>query len=103
MNDVFDGDPPEAETEDHPLKGHNRTGGIAADQLKALIERVERLEEEKKTIAEDIREVYAEGKAVGFDTKAMREMVRLRKLDRAELLERESIRDLYGHALGVFG
>ena len=76
-------------------------GGVAAGQLRALIERVERLEEEKQTIAADIREVYGEAKSTGFDTKVMRQVVRLRKQDMAERQEHEAILDLYMHALGM--
>ncbi len=76
-------------------------GGIAAGQLRALIERIERLEEEKQAIAADIGEVYAEAKAGGFDTKVMRQVVRLRKQETAERQEQEAIRDLYMHALGM--
>lgn len=76
-------------------------GGVAAGQLRALIERIERLEEEKQTIAADIREVYAEAKATGFDIKVMRQVVRLRKQDIAERQEQEAILDLYMHALGM--
>ncbi|HMM55935.1 MAG TPA: DUF2312 domain-containing protein, partial [Candidatus Desulfobacillus sp.] len=68
---------------------------VAAGQLRAFIERIERLEEEKKTIADDIKEVFAEAKGTGFDTKAMRTIVRLRKKDKAEREEEESILDLY--------
>jgi uncharacterized protein (UPF0335 family) len=74
---------------------------VAAGQLRALIERIERLEEEKKTIAEDIKEVYAEAKGNGFDTKAIRTIIRLRKQDLAERQEAETILDLYKAALGM--
>ena len=74
---------------------------VAAGQLRALIERIERLEEEKKTLADDIKEVYAEAKGNGFDTKAIRVIVRLRKQDQAEREEAESILDLYKAALGM--
>jgi uncharacterized protein (UPF0335 family) len=77
------------------------TGTVAAGQLRALIERIERLEEEKQTIATDIREVYAEAKANGFDAKIMRQVVRLRKQDTAERQEQEAILDLYMQALGM--
>jgi uncharacterized protein (UPF0335 family) len=70
-------------------------GGIAAGQLKSLIERIERLEEEKKALAEDIREVYAEAKGNGFDPKIMRQVVRLRKKEKAERQEEEALLDLY--------
>ena len=74
---------------------------VAAGQLRALIERIERLEEEKKTIADDIKDVYAEAKGTGFDTKAIRAVVRLRKQDQAERQEEETILDLYKAALGM--
>ncbi len=74
---------------------------VAQGQLRALIERIERLEEEKKTIAADIREVYAEAKANGFDTKILRKVITLRKKDRAEREEEQAMIDLYLHALGM--
>ena len=74
---------------------------VAAGQLRAFVERIERLEEDKKTIAEDIKEVYAELKGTGFDTKAVRTIVRLRKKDQAERQEEETILDLYMNALGM--
>ncbi|BCG85271.1 MULTISPECIES: DUF2312 domain-containing protein [Mesorhizobium] len=74
---------------------------VAAGQLRALIERIERLEEEKKTIADDIKEVFAEAKGTGFDTKAIRTIIRLRKKDQAERQEEDAILDLYMAALGM--
>ena len=74
---------------------------VAAGQLRAFIERVERLEEEKKTISDDIKEVFAEMKGTGFDTKAVRAIIRLRKQDQAERQEAEAILDLYKAALGM--
>ena len=74
---------------------------FAKDQLKAIIERIERLEEEKKTISDDIRDVYAESKAVGYDTKALRTIVRMRKQDVDERKEQETILETYMHALGM--
>ena len=74
---------------------------VAAGQLRAFIERVERLEEEKQTIADDIKEVFAEAKGTGFDTKAMRVIIRLRKKDANERQEEEAILDLYKAALGM--
>jgi len=71
------------------------------DQLKAFIERVERLEEEKKAIADDIRDVYAEAKGSGFDVKALRTIVRMRKQDANERKEQEAILETYLHALGM--
>jgi uncharacterized protein (UPF0335 family) len=74
---------------------------FAKDQLKAFVERVERLEEEKKAIADDIRDVYAEAKGTGFDVKALRTIVRMRKQDDNERREQEEILDTYMHALGM--
>jgi uncharacterized protein (UPF0335 family) len=74
---------------------------FAKDQLKAFIERIERLEEEKKATADDIRDVYAEAKGNGFDVKALRTIVRLRKLDTDERREQQEVLDTYLHALGM--
>jgi len=76
---------------------------FAKDHLKAFVERVERLEEEKKAIADDIRDVYAEAKGNGFDVKALRTVVRLRKQDINERKEQEAILETYLHALGMLG
>ena len=75
--------------------------GVARDQLRAFIERIERLEEEKKSIADDIKDVYAEAKGTGFDTKVLRKVVTIRKQDQAERMEQEAVLDLYLHALGM--
>lgn len=77
--------------------GHNS----ADDRLRLLVERVERLEEEKKGIADDIRDVYAEAKAVGYDPKIMRQIVRLRKMEPDDRAEMEAILDVYKKALGL--
>lgn len=74
--------------------GHN-------GQLKSIIERIERLEEEKAGIAADIRDIYAEAKANGFDTKALRQIVKERKMDAAERQEREALLDVYRASLGM--
>jgi uncharacterized protein (UPF0335 family) len=74
---------------------------FAKDQLKSLVERIERLEEEKAALTADIREVYSEAKGNGFDTKIIRQVVRIRKLDRADRQEQEAILDLYLSALGM--
>jgi uncharacterized protein (UPF0335 family) len=74
---------------------------FAKDQLKAVIERIERLEEEKKAIADDVKDVYAEAKANGFDVKALRSIVRLRKQDIDERKEHDAILETYMHALGM--
>ena len=78
-------------------------GGIAADQLRAFIERIERLEEEKKVIGDDIKEVYAEAKGTGFDAKILRKLISLRKKQPREREEEEAILDLYMQALGMIG
>jgi uncharacterized protein (UPF0335 family) len=75
--------------------------GFAKEHLKSFIERIERLEEEKAALTADIREVYAEAKGSGFDTKIMRQVIRLRKLDRADRQEQEAMLDLYLGALGM--
>ena len=75
--------------------------GVAAEELKQFVERVERLEEEKKAIADDIKEVYAEMKGRGYDTKVVRKVVAIRKQDHAERQEQEAILDLYLNALGI--
>jgi uncharacterized protein (UPF0335 family) len=74
---------------------------VAQDQLRSFVERIERMEEEKKAIADDIKEVYAEAKGNGFDTKVLRQVIRIRKQDRAERLEQEAILELYLAALGM--
>ena len=74
---------------------------FAKDQLKAIIERIERLEEEKKTISDDIRDVYAEAKGNGFDVKVLRTIVRMRKQDANERAEQETILETYMQALGM--
>jgi len=76
-------------------------GGVAAGQLRSFVERIERLEEEKKGISDDIRDVFAEAKGQGYDTKVLRQVIRLRKKDAAERQEEEALLDLYMHALGM--
>ena len=77
------------------------TDSVAQDQLRAFIERIERMEEEKKAIADDIKEIYAEAKGNGFDTKVLRQIVRIRKQDHAERMEQEALLELYMAALGM--
>jgi uncharacterized protein (UPF0335 family) len=72
----------------------------AQEKLRQLVARIEKLEEEKKSIGDDVKESYAEAKAMGFDTKVLRQVVKLRKQDRQEREEQEQVRDLYLHALG---
>jgi len=74
-------------------------GGIAADRLRSIVERVERLEEERAALGADIRDVYAEAKSAGFDVKVVRQIVRLRKLDKSDREEQEALLDLYKRAL----
>ncbi len=76
-------------------------GGIAGERLRSFIERIERLEEEKRTLAADIKEVYAEAKGTGFDTKTMRQIIRLRRMDKDDLDEQETLLDIYKRALGM--
>ena len=76
-------------------------GNVAADQLRLFIERIERLEEEKKGIADDVKDVYAEAKANGYDTKTMRAIVRLRKMEKHARDEMDALLDTYRTALGI--
>lgn len=87
------GDSSEAETKD--------VGGITGERLKAFVERIERLEEEKKALAEDIKEIYGEAKATGFDSKTIRKIVGLRKLDSEKRREEEELLELYKSAIGM--
>jgi uncharacterized protein (UPF0335 family) len=80
-----------------------KTGGVAGEHLKSFIERIEHLEEEKKALADDIRDVYAEAKGNGFDVKVMRQIVKIRKMDKADLDEQEALLETYMRALGMRG
>lgn len=77
------------------------TESVAQDQLRAFIERIERMEEEKKAISDDIKEIYAEAKGNGFDIKVLRQIIRIRKQDHAERMEQEALLELYMAALGM--
>jgi uncharacterized protein (UPF0335 family) len=79
----------------------NDVGGIAGDRLKAFIERIERLEEEKKALSEDVKEVFAEAKGTGFDVKIMRQILKIRAMDKDDLDEQEALLDTYMRALGM--
>lgn len=87
--------------------GHNsgedaaQWGNISAERLRSLIERIERLEEERKAIASDIKDIYAEAKSAGFDVKVMRQIIRIRKQEPAEVEEQETLLDVYRRALGM--
>lgn len=88
-------------TETNPGVGHNsQVGGIAAEALRQFIERIERLEEEKKALSADIKDVYAQSKSQGFDTKIIRKVVSLRRKDRQERDEEQQILDLYLATIG---
>lgn len=90
--------------ENSPI-GHNskvsHVNGVAVDQLKSIIDRIENLEEEKAGISADIRDVYSESKGSGFDTKAIRAIIKLRKLDASEREEQEAVLDVYMRAMGM--
>jgi len=76
-------------------------GGVAGDHLKSYLERIERLEEEKKALSDDIKEIFAEAKGTGFNTKAMKHILRARRMTKAEYQEEEYMVDLYKHVLGM--
>ena len=78
-------------------------GGIAGETLRSYIERIERLEAEKTALTADIREIFSEAKGNGFDAKIMRQLVRLRKMDREDRLEQEELLAIYQHAIGMDG
>lgn len=78
-----------------------KTGGIAADRLRSLVERIERLEEERKALGGDIRDIYAEAKSAGFDVKVLRQLIRIRKQEPADIEEQETLLDVYRRALGM--
>ncbi len=77
------------------------TGGVAAGQLRAFIERIERLEEERKALGSDIKDIYAEAKSAGFDVKVLRAIIRIRKQEPADVEEQETLLDVYRRALGM--
>jgi uncharacterized protein (UPF0335 family) len=78
-----------------------KTGGIAADRLRSIVERIERLEEEKKALSADIKDIFGEAKASGFDVKALRALISLRRKEPAEVEEQDSLLMLYRRALGM--
>ena len=87
-------------TETSAVAGVQSLTSTAQEKLRQLVARIEKLEEEKKSIADDVKETYGEAKALGYDTKVLRQVVRWRKQDRQEREEQEQVRDLYLHALG---
>ena len=78
-----------------------KTGGIAADRLRSLVERIERLEEEKRALASDVRDIYAEAKSAGFDCEVLRALIKLRRKESADVEEQETLLDVYRAALGM--
>jgi uncharacterized protein (UPF0335 family) len=78
-----------------------KVGGIAADRLRSLIDRIERLEDERKALGNDIKDIYAEAKSAGFDVKVIRQLIRIRRQEPAEVEEQETLLDVYRRALGM--
>lgn len=78
-----------------------KSGGVSEDRLRSLVERIERMEEERKAISSDIKDIYAEAKSAGFDVKVLRQLIRIRKLEAAEVEEQETMLDMYRRALGM--
>ena len=89
------------DTADKSQSDHATTGNIAADRLKSIVERIERLEEERKALGSDIKDIYAEAKSAGFDVKVLRQLIRLRKQEPADVEEQETLLDVYKRALGM--
>jgi len=79
----------------------HRTDGIAADRLRSLVDRIERLEEERKALGQDVKDIYAEAKSAGFDCKVLRQLIALRRRDAAVVEEAETLLDVYRRALGM--
>jgi uncharacterized protein (UPF0335 family) len=82
-------------------RGDAEVGGIAADRLRSIVERIERLEEERKGLADNIKDIFAEAKSAGFDVKVVRQIISIRKKEPAEVEEQETLLDLYRRALGM--
>lgn len=78
-----------------------RAGGAAVERLRSLVERIERLEEERKALSSDIRDIYLEAKSAGYDTKVLRDLIKIRKKDPALVEEQEALLDTYKHGLGM--
>ncbi|KAA8387072.1 DUF2312 domain-containing protein [Acetobacter tropicalis] len=93
------------EEEDGSFDGQNdpdrATGGISAERLRSIIERIERLEEERKALSGDVKDIYTEAKSAGFEVKIIRQLIRLRKQEPAEIEEQETLLDIYRRALGM--
>ncbi|MGO3518001.1 MAG: DUF2312 domain-containing protein [Acetobacter cibinongensis] len=97
MTEEFDGQN-DFNREDAP---ETEVGGIAGDRLRSIIERVERLEEERKALAGDIKDIFTEAKSAGFDIKIIKQIIRERKLDPADREESETLLSIYKHAIGM--
>ena len=82
-------------------KTETKAGGIAADRLRSIVDRIERLEEERKALGGDIRDIYAEAKSAGFDVKVLRQLIRVRRQEPADVEEQETLLDVYRRALGM--
>ena len=95
-DDTLDNDPL-----DEAAASKAKVGGVAADRLRSLIERIERLEEERKALGSDIKDIYGEAKSAGFDVKVIRQLISIRKTQPAEVEEQESLLDVYRRALGM--
>lgn len=84
--------------------GHNsapQTGGVAAERLRSIVERIERMEEERKAISNDIKDIFAEAKSAGFDVKVLRQLIAIRKREATDVEEQEALLDVYRRALGM--
>ena len=90
-----------ATIENQETDSDRQVGGIAADRLRSIIERVERLEEERKALAADIKDVFTEAKSAGFDVRTVKQIIRLRKQEPTEIEEQETLLDIYRRALGM--
>lgn len=84
-----------------PAASESPAGGVAADRLRSIVERIERLEEERKALAGDIKDIYTEAKSAGFDVKVLRQLIRIRRQEPADVQEQETLLDVYRHALGM--
>ncbi len=80
---------------------HREIGGSSADRLRSIVERIERLEDERKALSGDISDIYAEAKSAGFDVKVLRQLIKIRKQEPNDVEEQESLLDVYRHALGM--
>ena len=83
------------------LEPETEVGGIAADRLRSIVERVERLEEERKALSGDIKDIFTEAKSAGFEVKIIKQLIKLRKLDPADREQEETLLDIYKHAMGM--